>query len=630
METIMTVVYRSRTLQFEQGAYDAFLKYEQRLKTYFESLEGGPEAFDDLQYRMAEILEALNKEKPLTFDDVNRLIAQIGEPADLADGAEAEAPEVNQANQGQATSEASKEKKWSFFRSKNEKMIGGVCAGIAQHFAIDPLAVRLIFVLVTLLQVGTLFTVNAGILIYLILWAVLPVKETRSSTNKKLFRDPQYRVLGGVCAGMAKFFSVQVWMIRLLFIAPFLFGLLSIEQDGPIWNTGISLNGMSVLVYLVFWILTPLAKTGTDFMLLNGEPVNLSTIQQANQVERENVQSTGWMTPLLRGIAYVLLGLLLLVLVPIVFSMGLGTFLAYRAADFLLFSTLHKSLAFLVLSLVFILPLLVLLFGIIRRLAGYAKPAVYFRKTVLGLHVLGWLAAAILVYSLLQQHHTISRKKQEFTYAFTGDTLRVMPMEMDTVQTDDLFSVRQPNSLIQATGNQYRCRTVWVNFHRSDDSVVKVRIVRRASGSNEEDALGQIERFELVPAWQDGQLFIPRQFLLSNESSYHFQHAQVDVYVPAHIPVQAHRVFRNSGSQRVQIGFNSGTFNAQFHEQESLDDVLRIGDSVEMEGHEEVDLKIQQSLDSLKTLRRQLKSEKRQALEEIDRAIEQANKRLGE
>ena len=628
MEPIISVVYRQRALQFEQSAYDAFQAYEQRLKSHFEKIDSGLEAFDDLQYRMAEILESLNKEKPITAEAVQQLIRQIGEPADLVDDdADVQAEQEPTIKTAPSGFETGTEKKWSFFKSKNEKMLGGVCAGLAQTFAIDPIAVRLIFVLITLLQVATLFTVNMGVLAYILLWIFLPSKETKSPIGRKLFRDPQFRILGGVCAGLAKLFSVEKWMIRILFLAPFLFDVFQVEHitDG-IWSTGISFNGISFIVYIVLWIITPLAKSGTDFMLLNGDPVNLSTIQQVSKIEQANNQQVGVGTKLLRALAYGVMAILVLMLVPFVFSMGLGTFLAYRASDFILFSTLHKSLAFLVIVLVFILPLLVLLFGLIRRLAGYAKPHPMFRKTVLGLHVLGWVAAVLLVYSMLQQHHAISSKKQAYAFTPMQDTLRVYPTEHDTMHTLDLFSVSAPNSLIQATGNVYLCRTVWVNFHRSADSLIRVRVTRRATGSDEENAGKEIERFNIVPEYRNGVLYLPSQFVLNKQSAYHFQHAQVDVYVPAHVTVRADKMFKNIQNRSFNIGFSSTTFDDAFMEETQTDSIFRMTDVVDDILNEE-GMATRRQLDSLRLVRKRLKQEKSKMIDSLDRAIDALQER---
>ncbi len=55
------------------------------------------------------------------------------------------------------------------FRSKNEKMIAGVCGGLASYFHLDPTIVRLVFILL-------LFAPPSGILIYLILWLITPLE----------------------------------------------------------------------------------------------------------------------------------------------------------------------------------------------------------------------------------------------------------------------------------------------------------------------------------------------------------------------------------------------------------------------------------------------------------------------
>jgi phage shock protein C len=54
-------------------------------------------------------------------------------------------------------------------RSRTEKMIGGVCGGLADYFTVDPTIVRVLWVLLTLLG-------GAGILLYVILWVIMPLQ----------------------------------------------------------------------------------------------------------------------------------------------------------------------------------------------------------------------------------------------------------------------------------------------------------------------------------------------------------------------------------------------------------------------------------------------------------------------
>lgn len=55
------------------------------------------------------------------------------------------------------------------YRSRTEKMIAGVCGGLANYYGIDPTIVRLAFVVIGL-------AVGSGILAYLILWLIIPLE----------------------------------------------------------------------------------------------------------------------------------------------------------------------------------------------------------------------------------------------------------------------------------------------------------------------------------------------------------------------------------------------------------------------------------------------------------------------
>jgi phage shock protein C len=54
-------------------------------------------------------------------------------------------------------------------RSRTEKMIAGVCGGIAAYFDVDPTLVRVIWVLISLLA-------GFGFLLYLICWVIMPLE----------------------------------------------------------------------------------------------------------------------------------------------------------------------------------------------------------------------------------------------------------------------------------------------------------------------------------------------------------------------------------------------------------------------------------------------------------------------
>ncbi len=57
------------------------------------------------------------------------------------------------------------------YRSKTQRVLGGVCGGLGEHLDVDPTVIRLALVLVTLISLGT------GLLLYLIAWIIVPEEE---------------------------------------------------------------------------------------------------------------------------------------------------------------------------------------------------------------------------------------------------------------------------------------------------------------------------------------------------------------------------------------------------------------------------------------------------------------------
>lgn len=63
------------------------------------------------------------------------------------------------------------------YRSEKDKMIGGVCAGIAEYFQIDPVLVRVIAVIL-------LIVYGASLIGYLLLWIIVPIKSELKKKKK--------------------------------------------------------------------------------------------------------------------------------------------------------------------------------------------------------------------------------------------------------------------------------------------------------------------------------------------------------------------------------------------------------------------------------------------------------------
>jgi len=61
------------------------------------------------------------------------------------------------------------------YRSKKERILGGVCAGIGAHLEVDPTVIHLIWAVVSVLSIGT------GIVIYILAWIIIPEEDTEGA-----------------------------------------------------------------------------------------------------------------------------------------------------------------------------------------------------------------------------------------------------------------------------------------------------------------------------------------------------------------------------------------------------------------------------------------------------------------
>ncbi len=147
----------------------------------------------------------------------------------------------------------------------NRKLIGGVASGIANYLNIDPLWIRLLFVAAffDLFFLPGSFS-GVSFVAYVVLWFITPgsVALAEDKTVKKLYRNPDKKVIGGVAGGIAAYFGADETIIRLLFVISVIF------------------FGTGVLLYIILWAIVPEAKTLTEKMQMQGEPVTLSNIEQ--------------------------------------------------------------------------------------------------------------------------------------------------------------------------------------------------------------------------------------------------------------------------------------------------------------------------------------------------------------
>lgn len=274
----------------EEDAYPTLQSYLAGISTFFSKYEDSQEIISDIEARIAEhFLENLSEDKQvIILEDIDRLIATMGKVEDfevMEEGADFSEYENTTDQTEMGGSEDSREKQSQpnhsrrAYRDLDNKVLGGVCSGLAQYFRIDPLWIRVAFVVILL--TGFSFTLgspgnfiwNLGMAlpVYVILWIVLPGKTNleHKKSVRRFYRNPDERVLGGVASGLALYFNTDILLIRILFlIATFGFGF-------------------GFLAYIILWIAAPSAVSLTDKMKMKGKAVTLTNIKSSVNETKE-------------------------------------------------------------------------------------------------------------------------------------------------------------------------------------------------------------------------------------------------------------------------------------------------------------------------------------------------------
>ncbi len=168
MNKTIIININGTVFHIEEDAYEVLKNYMTNVKRHFADAEDSFEITTDIENRIAEMFsEILNAEakQVIVAADVDTIIAQMGTVEDFEN-----TDTEHQTGYGSNQAFADNRK---LFRDTDNHLLGGVCAGIANYFNIDKVWVRLAFAL-TFVVWGT------GLLLYIILWAIVPKAITRA------------------------------------------------------------------------------------------------------------------------------------------------------------------------------------------------------------------------------------------------------------------------------------------------------------------------------------------------------------------------------------------------------------------------------------------------------------------
>jgi len=164
MKKTLTISISGFVFHVEEDAYEKLHLYLEAINSHFKGFAGKEEVISDVEARIAEILQKNISESKevITIADIEEVIAIMGQPSDFG---------MDEETEPGAPSPYYSALPKRLYRDPERKMIGGVCTGLGSYFNIDPVWVRVIF-LVSIAVSGF------GLLVYIILWIVVPEART--------------------------------------------------------------------------------------------------------------------------------------------------------------------------------------------------------------------------------------------------------------------------------------------------------------------------------------------------------------------------------------------------------------------------------------------------------------------
>jgi len=174
MKKTLTINLANQVFHIDEDAFYRLREYLDRIEAHFSDKDERSDIVSDIETRFGELFgQKISPQKQvIILQDVEEIIRIMGDPAEI--GGEEKAEERDYA------ASASKPKR--LYRDPENRVLGGVCGGIGQYFKIDSLIVRIVFLVV-------FFGFGLGLLIYIILWIVVP--EARTTAQKLEMRgDP--------------------------------------------------------------------------------------------------------------------------------------------------------------------------------------------------------------------------------------------------------------------------------------------------------------------------------------------------------------------------------------------------------------------------------------------------------
>lgn len=367
--------------------------------------------------------------------------------------------------------------------------------------------------------------------------------------RKRLYRDPENKVLSGVCGGLGAYFNIDPVIFRIIFV------LLAIGGFG----TG-------VLVYFILWVATPSADTAAEKLEMRGEKVDLNNIKATIQEELSNMkdqmknvgkdfqnfsqgrgkqvgndlerffvnlaQGLGKVLVFVtKGFFYFLAVVILICLIVTGIAIAISSAALFPLKGLLITAGSVQSYLFWpAVGLLLGIPVVALMIFIVRKLTGVKQGSRYAGYTLMFLWLLGLVFAGIVGSSLAKDFRRRSNLPAEVVAVKQPSHNKLILRVAPGIFNGDDFSWFDDNLIV--ADDTTMINLVKLRVEKSTTDSFGVALYRYSQGRTltQANKLASDIRFSLRQ--EDSLLYIPQGFSLPPHSTFRGQRLMMVIKVP--------------------------------------------------------------------------------------------------
>ncbi|MEO6819320.1 MAG: PspC domain-containing protein [Ginsengibacter sp.] len=601
MKKVININFQGTVIPIEESSYELLQQYIESLRRYFAKEEGRDEIVNDIESRISELFQERIKAGStcITDDDVNAIIKNMGRPeqfdeqenegtAGAGPGTGTGAGKSESARKDHAESIFNSDFNWKgkkLYRDEAHKVLGGVCSGVAAYFGIDPVIVRVLFIVFA-------FT-GFGILLYLLLWIFIPGSILlENGVRKRFYRNPDGKIIGGVCNGMASYFNVNPWIPRVLFLIPFIsffFRWSNWAGIGFPQFLSFSFSPGAVIIYIILWLVVPEANTTSEKLEMKGEKIDMNSIKdsvikemkdvgervgkmgmEAGRIAKEKGPEMGQqihqaatrsgsaignvIVTLMKIFLYFILGCIALSLIIGLFALAIAAVGIFPLKDFVLNDGWQTVFAWGTLLFFVAVPVIGIITFIIRRIAKVKSRNNLIGWSFGGMWVIGWVFFILMISSVARDFRGYSSMNEVPVFLSNPQvaSLEVKPLQNMNERRNGWFRFEP---FIGISGDTALIGNVKIRIKKSMTDSFQVTTMKMASGNTRRyaDTLASLIVFNV--SQMDSVLKMDRSIMINTTDKFRNQNVEVTIYVPV-----GHRIkINNSLRNRDGFHFNGNT-----------------------------------------------------------------------